>query len=312
MAKQYKLPKSQELKKIGYTLNYNTLKEAQDYPERIAKINRAEIASIILPWLDGSTFDNPEDNIDVLKHLVTSEIIQRLTRISKGSIIKSDYFFVVNPQYKNDASKLKRAWIKRFRKASVDLQVAMYDPTLLDENQDEAIDLVLHNELLRYIILQLPEEEFDASYDKFSSINKQIKDARDKRHLYYNQGIISRGSFHEKRAELLLERKYELMFSSNETVEQRASRLYTKIKKHERPQNLLECTSLEEKQDVIRYYLKKQSSNVVRSKNTRSKNIHQDKRKKIVNYISKYPDKNNTQVANALGVNRATVRKYRV
>lgn len=310
--RKYKLPVVVELTQIGFKFKHRTIQEATEYIKEFVKNNRSEIMDIILPGFDGEVYEENLESTDVYTNQESKDIMERISRIKRGFIVHSDYFFVVHPKYKDDENILVKAWKNRLKKYSVDSQLAMYDQTFLGINDDEAIDLVFYNELLRYIILKLPGKKFKAKNDSFDGINNEIYIMRSKFDSYLQNGnplLFRAGELNYKK---LIEAKYELMFSSSESVAQKATRLYGKIQTNKNPWKVIECTTVKEKELVLRHYLKKQTQKVVKSKNTRSTGTHKTKRKKIIHYLKKHPDANNTEVAKALGVNRKTVRKYRI
>ena len=309
--KKYQLPTAEELKQIGFKFKHNTIQETIEYIKEFVKKNRSEVMEIILPGFDGEVYEERLNSTDVYTHQESKDIMKRISRIKSGFIVHTDYFFVVHPKYRDDENILVRAWKNRLKKYSVDSQLAMYDQTFLGINDDEAIDLVFYNELLRYIILKLPDNEFKTKNDSLAKINDEIHKMGNKIDYYLrneNPLLLRAAELSYKK---LIEAKYEFMFSSSESIAQKATRLYEKIKANKNPWKVIACTTVEEKETVLRHYLKKQTQKVVKSKNTRGTGAHKIKKKKIIKYLEKHPDANNTEVAKALGVNRKTVRKYR-
>lgn len=311
MEMKYQLPEAEALKEIGFIFKHNTMKDAIKYIKDFVKVHRSEVMEVILPELDGAVYEERLGIIDIFTSPDSAEIIERLSRLKRGIIVKSDYFFVVHPKHKNDKNILIKVWTNRLKKYSVDTQIAMYDQSFMGINDDEAIDLVFYNELLRYFIRILPSCEFNEENDSLCQINKQIVEMKEKCGYYLRTNHILLYRVIILSFEKLIEAKYELLFSSNESTAQKATRIFSKAQSHRNPMCLSECTTVEEKVLVLRHYLKKQTPTVVKSKNTRGSGTNKIKKKKIVLYINGHPDANNTEIAKALGVNRKTVRKYR-
>jgi hypothetical protein len=304
----------EELQEIGFKFEHDTIQKAIDYMKEFIKNNRAEIVPVILPDFDVTEFEELTEINDVLTHLVTSEIVERLLRLKKGIIERSDYYFQIHPKYKNDLDVLINLWRKKFIKYSIDSMLVMYDQTFVSIAEDEAMNLVFYNELLRYLILKLPKKEFKEREDNFKDLNAQLEYwySYHKSLQYRRDGkgvFLFYGLCHHN-IQMCTDLKYERIFSQNQTVEQKAVRIYYKMQEHTRPYKLHECTSIQEKEAVLRYYLKKQSEKVIKSKNTRGTGRNKSKADKIVEYAKNNPTASIKQVADALGVNWRTAKKY--
>jgi hypothetical protein len=267
----------------------------------------------VLPGFDYHIYEERCEETNIWTNQESRNIITRMLRLKKAEIEKSDYYCIAPPKYKDDPDKLFNIWKNRFIKYSIDTQLALYDQTFLEIDDEEAIDLVLYNELLRYIILRIPKDEFSEEDNSIRDINEQIDHFRDGLARNNNTGNRVSVVYHHYQHQLKIwqDLKYEWIFSSNETVEQRASRIYHKIRKHEQPYHVYECTSIADKETVLRQYLRKQTPIVSKSKNSRGQGFQKAKKEAIIQYISNHPKATNVEVAQATGTHRDTVRKYR-
>ena len=283
---KYQLPEVEELKEIGFKFKYNTMQKSKDYMKDFVKNNRSEVVDVILPEFDVLDFEEQIEETDLLTHPVTSEIIQRMIRLKNGFIEKNDYYFKIHPKYRHDRDVLFNFWKNQYIKFCIDSQLVMYDQALLKISEDEAIDLVFYNELLRFIIRKLPNSEFKIEDDPFEDINSEIGDLVWKIRSFIprrdNRMSIRYGCY-ENSLQRCYDQKYEDMFSLNQTVEQKAVRIYYKLLNCKHPSDLFECTSIPEKESVLRYFLRKQSDKIIESKNTRGKGVNKAKAKKSLN-----------------------------
>lgn len=311
----YKLPIVEKLKEIGFNFQYDTLKKATDYMINFVKNNRDEIVYIIIPEFDLSNYEELAKETDAYYYPNTREILHRMIRLKDifNNIEKSDYYFKIHPKYKNDRDVLYNFWKNQYFKLSVDSRVVLYDQSLFGITDSEAIDLVFYNELLRLIIKKLPESEFKIGADPLAYINSEIYELNEtiRNYKHKNSKLMDiRWHCLLHRLDRCYDQKYEEMFSQNQSVEQKAVRIFYKILDFEKPNSLHKCTSISEKEAVLRYYLKKQSEKVVKSKNTRGTGLNRNRADKIIEYTKNNPNASIKQVADALNVNWRTAKKY--
>lgn len=321
MEKNYQLIIVEGLRDIGFNFEFKTLNEVTKYTKQFIKDNREKVIMFLYPFATSE-----DDFIESLKNRPADfefpevdEIIPRLERLSKGKIIQSDYFFVVHPRFKDDSEMLYRIWEKRYLKYVIDIKIVLYDQSNTGLDQEEAINLVLYNDILRWLVRRLPMDEFlwpnypfkDIN-DEISLLNHKIREIErdEKRDSKKKTGRTLKG-FYKMKINILQKRKYHKMFSMSEITIERVSRIYNKMEFVSAPYNIYETTSIDEKEKVIRFYLKKQSADVIQARNSRGKGKNTAKRKMIKEYLADNPSSNNSEVARALNVDRKTVKKYR-
>ncbi len=192
----------------------------------------------------------------------------------------------------------------------------LYYPKAFDLTPEQAIEVTLLNELYRRIIWTLPFSSFIKNDNSlFKPFQKQSELLRKKFKTSTSLKDEKVNKFRIKvlkhNLEKISDNLYEEMFSQNMATAEKASLYKERIGFKTEFYEIRETTNLENKELVIRYYLKKQSAAVQKAKKSRGKGILEAKKNKIIKYLADHPDANNTKVAKVLGVNRKTVRKYR-
>lgn len=317
MAENYRLPEVIWLKELGFKFEFSTLKTVFPYIKNFVNLNRSAVIQGVFHKSETELNDYIDDDTYPSEFPEVRSIVPRLARLQSGMIEKSDYFFVVHPKFKDDPAILRNIWSRKLSKYVIDLKIILSDRSYLNLTKSEATDLVLYNEVLRWIIRTLPVDNFAYTENPFKNINTDIRSLsnkiEDKEALQTKNPFRSRSivNFYKAKLETLQVKKWHLMFNGNENREMKASRLYYKVKLTSSPTGIYETTSISEKEAVVRFFLSSQSHDVIKSKNTRGRGILPKKRALIQQYISDNPLQNDSEIARNLGVNRKTVGKYR-
>lgn len=317
MAKNYRLPEVIWLKELGFKFEFNTLKAVFPYIKNFVTQNRSAVSQGVFQKSEKELNDYIDDDTYPSEFPDVISIVPRLARLQNGMIEKSDYFFVVHPKFKDDPTILHNNWFRKLSKYAIDLKIILFDPSYLSLTKSEAIDLVLYNEVLRWIIRTLPVDNFTYTENPLKDITDEISSLTYKignlleRQLRTPTNGRTLVNFYKTKLEMLQAKKWHQMFNGNENREMKASRLYYKVKFISSPTGINQTTSISEKEAVVRFFLSSQSHDVIKSKNTRGRGILPKKRALIQQYISDNPLQNDSEIARNLGVNRKTVGKYR-
>lgn len=308
--KKYTLPEVEKLKETGLKFEFNTIDEFFRYAEIFVQEFDDELLKILIKDFDIEYYEETV-KLNTCLYLQIRRADEKIKRLGNGTIEKDDYRYVVHPVHKDNLQVLISAWVKRKMKFGLDSESVLYYPKAFDIDPLSAIHLTLLNELYRQIILKLPIESFESIKEKEKCpFQPQINTLEQKLHsLSAKNKLLSVAIKHN--IEKVKEAKYEDFFSKRMSTSEKASmfarRIWTKYEFYE----YHEVTNLEDKELVIRHFLKEQSPAVQKSKNSRGKGLQIAKRKMIIQYCHDNPDANNSQVSLALKVSRNTVRKYR-
>ena len=314
--KKYKLPEVEQLKKIGFKFEFYPMKEFHGYAKKFVIENDDELFKILIPDFDVERYEWTVEEESCPEYEI-EKADERIKRLKSGDIETTDYRFVVHPVHKNSCKVLINAWEKRKARFGIDSQQLLFYPKTFGVTPLEAIHTTLQNELYRIIIQQIPFDFFEAPpKDEF----KSYKDQMDRLYDRYDLSNLKHGSLRYNFRKQILYNSlegvknslYDEIFARSLSVVQRVSRLFPKIKIPTRHfEKMSSTTSIEDKEMVIRQYFKSQSSAVQKSRNTRGKGIHKANRKRIVEYFEENPGSSISSAANALGLDRKTVRKHK-
>ena len=323
---KYQLPVIQELKKIGFKSQHRTIKAFFEYAPEFVKDNEDDLIGILLKWFDPDTynFDKSANNdMDFTFDPILQEAEDRIKRLNNtGNIEFEDYYKVVHPVHKKNPDVLKSIWEKKKVQYAIETHALFLYPKPFGLSQKEANQYTLLNELYRLIIRRFLSVDmfkippvYQSSYQtQITAAEKRLDDHLEKqaksKDKQRSNTIIKQ--MHEHQLRLLKTLEYEEGFERYRSINERAFHYLEQI--YHPPQNknyINQTTSIEHKEIVIREYLKSQTPEVKRSRNSKGKGIRKAKKTKIKNYIKKHPNKNNSEVARALKVNRKTVAKYR-
>ncbi len=319
---KYKIPKIDKLEELDFQFEFDTIKEVLKYTKKFVKQNKQDLIELFFPELDADEYEKRQDDEKNNPNTYVTEIVKTKIRIASGNIQKQDYMWVVPPWLKNDKSILLKVYQNRLEKYMIDTNLAFYNQTYLGISRKKAFKLVLQNNLLRLIIENLPKHGIgavkqDKRIEELFSIDEQIGYLSRKSGDYYLKGqkLLSR-SFQQQILKLEYE-KYELLFSKRLSIRQRAERTYRSItgnlNSSMNPKYFSkspEYTSIQEKEDLIRQYLKLQTLRVRASRNTRGNGINAKKKQTVLDYYSKNPDATISEISRQCKVDRKTVRKY--
>jgi hypothetical protein len=315
MAMKYPLPEIPELKKLGFKFKFNTIKEFFTYAEDFVKDHNDEVFNYLIPGFNLKLYELTIEQ-DTCDDTYLFRLNDRILRLAQGKIEKEDYLFVVHPVHKNDHSVLVKVWTNRRMRYAIDSRLVLYYPKAFGVEPIEAINLTLLNELFVRVIRKLPKDAFPPLREIDQGYQQKINYLENKLKIPDRYGVISPSKkLHNMMINHSIDKvkdaMYHDIFSRSLSTAERASYIYNRVGVDIYITKQAQPTSIEDKQMVIRYYLKTFTSKVQKKKNSNGKGINRDREKKIKKYIKKNPDANNSEVARALGASRNTVRKYR-
>ncbi len=309
---KYKLPEVAQLKELGFEFEFNTIKDAIMNIKRFVKKNKPELIELFFPGLDADEYEDRQKYINCNSDPTVTEILKAKFRISRGKITKQDYMWVVPPWLKDNKSVLMNVYQNRLEKYMIDSKLAFYDWSYLGISRKKAFKLVLQNELLRLIIKNLPPDPIgdikkSKKLKKIKHINRRIKELKNRGMKYMMTGneLLSRACFHN--ATKLEWKKYELTFLIKNNVRQKAGKTLDKIITSSGYDN---HTSIAEKENLIRQYIKLQTHQIRKAKNSRGAGLNSTKKKSVLLYNSENPDASISEIARQCNMDRKTVRKY--
>lgn len=319
--KKYKLPEVALLKKLGFKFEHYPLKGLFEYAEEFVNENDDSLFNLFLPDFDICEYEESIEE-ESCWHYEIKEADKRIKRLRTGRIETGDYRFVTHPVHKDDHLQLVKTWEKRKQRYGLDTKAMLFYPKAFGFSPEEVIHQTLLNELYRQLIFRLPHESFikpsnDVVKFYFDHINT-IEYRYDKILSKYDKGSNAykiQQSLLQLKIESLNNRMYESMFENSLSTEERRSVLYYRILSNNGNFNQMtpmnRTTSLEDKESVIRHYLKTQSSDVQKARNTRGTGSNEKKRKRIVRYFEEYPYASISAAARDLKLDRKTVRKHK-
>ena len=309
----YKLPIAEELAELGFKSDFEKLNDVFEYTKEFVEYNYKKLIKVLLADFDLIAYSETI-NLEITDDPLIDELEDRIKRLRSGKIQKDDYQFVVHPVHKTSRKVIRNAWEKRRDKYALDAKLMLYYPTAFDLSPDEAIKQTLLNELYRKIIQNLPIDSFGKP-PEYKSKHQDRIDHLERQLLLHNAYKSVNVSIQYVRIKAAIEAEkddlYKEMFSRKTTQKQKANRLFFRILTNPHIQFVNQSTSLEDKELVIKQYLKLQSKEVKKIRNTRGRNVHKNKRDQIAAYWANNPDHSISQVAKTLKVDRKTARKHK-
>lgn len=312
---KYKIPKIDKLDYLDFQFEFNTINEALNYTKKFVKQNKQDLIDLFFPGLDPDEYENRQNELKNNPNPYVTEIVKVKIRIGSGKITRKDYMWIVPPWLKDNKAILMAAYQNRLEKYLIDTDLAFYDQTYLGISRKKAFKLVLLNNLLRLIIENFPQYGIgavkkDERIKKINNLNNQINTLQNKSKEHNSKGNVLLGrSAYEQSVKLEYE-KYELLFSQRLSVRQKADRTLKNILNHPTSRINPKYTSIQEKEDLLRQYLKLQTHQVRASRNTRGTGINARKKQLVLDYYSKNTNASISEIAQKCKVDRKTVRKY--
>lgn len=314
MATKYKLPIVDKLREIGFPFKFDSISEFFKNTEKFVKEHDNQLFPILIKGFNTKSYLNHLED-DECNDTEITDIDKRVSRISNGFIEKDDYLFVVHPVHKSRPEVIITAWQRRKIRYAIDKQTFLHYPKAFNVSPVNAIHTVLLNELYRMLILHLPQNSFPKlphDKDLFQQYYADLNYIEYQYSTSNNPNSLLPYVFRNER-ERLLNNLYQDVFEQKRTVLDRASVYYHKIQRWESIYLPLpkQSTSIEDKEMVLRQYLKKQSKKVQKSRNTRGKGIHKANRQKIINYFKANRNSTISAAARKLNMDRKTIRKHK-
>ena len=307
---KYTLPTVEELKELGFKFEFNTLDEFPKYANEFVKENDDKLFKILIPDFDPDEYEETV-KLDSCSWYEIQRAEEKIKRLASGIIEKDDYRFVVHPVHKRKPDVLISAWTKRMMKFGLESKALLYYPKVFGLTPIDAIHETLLNELYRIIIYHLPQKSFEPPLKKEESTYQDQINILEYNLLHSPPKSKIKSARIRLSIDKIKEAMYEDFFSKSISQPEKVSRFFYRIISNFDLREINRMTNLDDKQLIIKYYLKKQTSIVSKSKNTRGKGLQLAKKNRIIKYIADNPDANNSKVARALKVSRNTVRKYR-
>lgn len=314
MAKNYHLPKVEQLDDLDFQFEFNTMKEATNYIRNFVKNNKQSLIDLFFPGMDPDVYKERKKNINCKNNEEVTQIINAKMRISRGRIKREDWLYKVPTFMKYEKKILLEVHQNLLERYMIDSQLAFYDQTYMGIKRKKGMKLVLHNELLRLIILYLPEnplgdvEEVENT-EALDKLYKRYKNLIIKNHELKNRNSLFPGIYRYNILKIQ-DQIHETIFSSKRDVRQKADRTLHLIGNNPLESINPKYTSIKDKENVIRQYLKTQTQQIRSSSNSRSKGINAKKKQSVLSFKSQNPKASISEIAQKCSVDRKTVRKY--
>ncbi len=334
MEKKYQLPEVEQLNELGFKFEFSTIHKAFNNFRKFVKNNKDELIAFFFDGLDDDEYEQRQRNFNCNSDSFVIGTMKVIEQIKLGQMEGEHNDWLVPPFRRFDKDVLIRAHQNRLKKYMIDTDLAFFDWSCLGISKEEASDLVLYNSCLNLIIKNLPENIFDFVNDNLEKKNNTLKKKTDElqkeiKSIQEEMEVVNdkfqeeternegKNRFRSGRKAQLLYKIYRL--ENDERIlffEQR----FTVIEKAKKTLDIIQMkvvkpipncfSSITEKENVIRQYLKLQAPQVIASRNTRGKGINAKKKKLVLNYHSRHPDASISKIARQCKVDRKTVSKY--